>query len=181
MIKFLPVFYFALLLVTGCDRTSPRSAMEHRTVYSAADHGDAEKIRILVRSGKQVDEIGPSGLTPLARAVMAHHLDATKALVSLGANIHFKTDQGEDLVMLAMYHEKDDPLEMLGYLVSLGLRVDNVSLEDNTALNIAINNFDERAVAKLMALGAKPNAKTTAILGRNTDIPPKIIELVGAK
>ncbi len=112
---------------------------------------------------------------------MAHHMDATKTLVSLGANIHFKTAKGEDLVMLAMYHEKDDPLEILSYLVGLGLRVDAESLEGTTALNIAINNYDEKAVTKLVALGAKPNAKTASILSNNTNTPPKIMELVGSK
>jgi len=168
-------------LVAGCDRTSSQSAKEHHTLSSAADYGDADRIRILVGSGKPVDELDSSGLTPLARAVMAHHMDATKTLVSLGANIHFKTAKGEDLVMLAMSHEKDDPLEILSYLVGLGLRVDAEALEGTTALNIAINNYDEKAVTKLVALGAKPNAKTASILSNNTNIPPKIMELVGSK
>jgi uncharacterized protein len=147
-------------------------------MFVAAQYGDAERIRALAREGKPIDVPGPDGLTPLAAAVDGHHIEAAQALVALGANPNFRLSDGADLIMLAMNHPKHDPIEMLNFLVGLGLKVDTSTSDGRTALNSAISNHDERAVRRLIALGAKPNARTAELLQMHPSLPKGMVELI---
>lgn len=167
-----------MLSIVGCGKEQDKSQPQLDTLFSAADYGDSAAIQKLITSGKPVDELDQYGRTPLAYAVMGHHLSATQMLISLGANKDFRTDKGYDLVMLSLYHTKDTSLELLNYLVSLGLPIDNRTADGDSALNIAISSSNEAAVLRLIALGAKPNAKSIDIMRESSGLSPLIVKAV---
>ena len=56
-------------------------------------------------------------------AVLNHHLDAAKLLISLGANPKLKHLSGADLITLSLLNPKDPSLDTFSYVVDLGLDI----------------------------------------------------------
>lgn len=173
------IFIFSVL-VCGCKKNQNSHQPPMDTLFLAAQYGDTLSITNLIAKGKKIDQLDSYGRTPLVHAVMQHHMEATKILVSLGANIHIKTPKGYDLIMLSLYHTKDTSLDMLNYLISLGLVVNERTPEGDSALNIALNSSRKDAVVRLIALGARPNEKSNEILNDQHDPDPEIVKLIKA-
>jgi ankyrin repeat protein len=181
MLKMKMIFFLMLstllLFTSACENWSPENPTL-TTLFVAADHGDVAAIRNLLSKGKNVNEIDPYGKTPLAYAVIGHHMDAAKTLITVGADATVKTRKGYDLVMLSLYNEMDSSLDMLNYLVSLGLSVNQVTIDGDSALNIAISSQHEKAVVRLVSLGARPNEKSIEILGNQTHPNQAILRII---
>ncbi|WEF31821.1 ankyrin repeat domain-containing protein [Pseudoduganella chitinolytica] len=174
---------FALLvlafLLSACEKP-PTPARNFTNLFDAAKSGEVDAIRLLLVRGNKVDEIDSYGRTPLVYAVMGHHLDAVKILIASGAKKEVVTSKGYDLVMLSLYNEMDDSLDILNYLVNLGLGVNRTTAEGDSALNIAISSKHEKAVARLISLGAVPNQKSKEILESQTQPNAEIVRLIDA-
>jgi ankyrin repeat protein len=167
-----------LFIFTSACGKKPSHDPALTTLFVAADHGDAAAIRDLISKGKKINEVDSHGKTPLAYAVMGHHMDAAKALIAAGADATVKTTKGYDLVMLSLYNEMDSSLDMLNYVVSLGLSVNQTTMTGDSALNIAISSQHEKAVVRLISLGAKPNGKSIDILSNQTHPNQVILKIV---
>jgi ankyrin repeat protein len=167
-----------IFLVCGCKKIPNTHQAELNTLFLAAQYGDVLAISTLVKKGEKIDQVDSYGRTPLTYAVMEHHMEATKILISLGANTHTKTTKGYDLIMLSLYNDKDASIDMLNYLISLGLAIDEKTPDGDSALNIALHSRSKDAVARLIALGALPNEKSNEIL--NNDHDPEIVKLINS-
>ncbi|HEY0061045.1 MAG TPA: ankyrin repeat domain-containing protein [Telluria sp.] len=172
---FLAAVFAVMLSMAACRDRPAAPEVPLSTLHMAAQYGDAKATRALVAQGHSIDALDQFGRTPLAYAVMAHHMDVVKVLIALGANKETRTAQGYDLVMLSLYNEIDPSLDMLNYLVDLGMDVNNSTSDGDSALNIAISAQHEQAVERLIALGARANARSLAILDAQSN-PSLVIE-----
>ena len=59
-------------------------------LYRAARNGDLAEVRRLVAAGADVDELGPTGMSPLQVAVVTGQVEMIRVLVELGANTEAK-------------------------------------------------------------------------------------------
>ncbi len=64
-------------------------------LYEAAIHGRIFAIEELIRLGVDVNELGPTGKTPLHNAVIFEHVKAVEVLLKAGANPNIKNKDGK--------------------------------------------------------------------------------------
>lgn len=171
---------FIMLALTfsmgACDKTPKQQ--DFNNLFEAAKHGNVVAIEHLISKGSVVNQADKHGRTALAYAVMGHHLDAVKMLIAKGATTKVVTPKGYDLVMLSLYNEMGASLDTLNYLVAMGLSVNHTTAEGDSALNIAISSQHEKAVARLISLGALPNEKSNEILKNQVQPNAAIVKMI---
>ncbi len=82
-------------------------------LMNASAMGNVEVVRELLRSGANVNQIGPRRSTALMFATGAGHLDVVKELVENGADIELTEDGGWTALRFA---EEDGEVEIANFL-----------------------------------------------------------------
>lgn len=97
-------------------------------LHMAAQHGNAEIVRLLLRSGAEVDkDCGfEDGMTPLREAVKWGHLDVCKVLIQYGADPLQVDLDGNTLAHTAVMG--DNP-ELLDYLKTQGVDLEQKNID----------------------------------------------------
>ena len=144
-------------LAAPADEASAKIAA---SLYAAAQRGDVAQVKTLVDQGAGVD--GPFlGLAPLYGAVIERQLEATNALLDLGADVNSANGPAQRRPLHQAVRNGDIP--MIELLLRSGASVTATTTFGRTALDYAIGpppplakpeNSDEIA-AMLRAAGAK--------------------------
>lgn len=102
------------------------------------------------------------GMTPLARAAFHGDIEAMKMLVSAGADMQTRTDDGASLLHLAVYRANE---EVLQWLIANGARLDVCDRWDRRPLEIVL-------VSHRFAYGDLPLKHRLAVMlgGNETDV-----------
>lgn len=107
-----------------CNRTAALKPV--RSVHFPNDivfqdcirQGEMERIGLFIRSNRvSLDTIYPSGMAAIHEAVLSGNLDCVKLLVSFGADIHQRDEEGWTPLHMAC---SDDYPHIARYLLSLG-------------------------------------------------------------
>lgn len=118
-------------------------------------NGDTEKIKILVKAGKDIDEEDYNGYTPMDWAIKAGNTEMVKILLKNGADPNNETSYGMTPIMTAA--DKGRP-EIIKILHSAGADVNYKDSENSmTPLIYAAEGTSEETVKVLLQLGADPN------------------------
>lgn len=105
-------------------------------LHMAAQHGNAEIVRLLLRCGADVDAecAFEDGMTPLREAVKWGHLDVCKLLIQYGADPLQVDMEGNTLAHTAVLG--DNP-ELLEYLASQGVDLEQKNIDFLTPAELA--------------------------------------------
>lgn len=102
-------------------------------------------------SGKDLNAVGASGLTPLMRAARQGDLDKIDALLRLGADIAVRNGDGNNALWFACVGEHFDAIALL---LERGIDIDNQNENGATCLMYAASAGKERVLTALLAAGA---------------------------
>jgi ankyrin repeat protein len=144
---------FVSLDINLRDGESHMTALEH-----AAEGGNLEIVRTLVRAGARADSKNESGRTALMRLGDKATAEVVRELLSAGAKINERDDLGRSALM---YAASDNSPAVVKELIDNGAKIDFRDEEGKTALMLAAANDDEdRQNAKLLIdAGAVVNDK----------------------
>lgn len=92
-----------------------------RQLLDAAEEGDAEKVRALVRGGADVNAKRPDGYTPFLLALGEGHNDVCRLLLDAGARVDTRIQDGSSAMHVAAAGGNVEGLELLH---RLGLPID---------------------------------------------------------
>ena len=93
-------------------------------LMDACSIGDIQKVRDICIAKRHANEQDEHGWTPLIVATYNNHKDIVKYLISIGADIRCKNNNGTNLLMYAKEaykNQKDDGLFTLYYRLGLSL------------------------------------------------------------
>jgi serine/threonine-protein phosphatase 6 regulatory ankyrin repeat subunit B len=97
----------------GCFHGSP--------VLNAAEEGDLEKVKLLLKQGKSINERDPRikfGWTPLIAAIYQRNTNVAHYLIASGADVNLTDNQGETAIMWATV--SDENFELVQDLIAHG-------------------------------------------------------------
>src|SRR5262249_862512 len=136
----------------------------------AADKGQGEVVRLLLRRGANVDAADSDGWTALMWACRGGHLDIAETLLARGADISRTiVDKRANALHLAA---QNGHLAAVRALIPHGAAVDAIEARGATPLHLAVNGGRAEVVQFLLDHGADPSARlysgmTTLELARN--------------
>jgi len=87
-VSLLAVSLFPVLLNLSVNSMEYPAA--HMNIFEAAEKGDLEQVRALIKAGVNVNQQNNAGLTPLHKAVWAGHIDIVKILIHAKASLDIK-------------------------------------------------------------------------------------------
>ena len=105
----------------------------------AAEEGDLEKVKLLLKQGHSINERDSRfkfGWTPLIAAIYQDNTNVVYYLVASGADLNMPDNHGETPLMHAM-SRGDDNLELVEYLIAHGADVNAKDAEGATVLSCA--------------------------------------------
>ena len=117
----------------------------------AAYEGDAERARMLLELGANLNICNNGGWNPIINAVFKCHTDCARVLLEAGANPNQLTPSNSTLLMLAAMN---GDTAMIRLLVSAGASVNSANPDGYTALRLAESKGQMAAAALLRSLGA---------------------------
>jgi ankyrin repeat protein len=83
-------------------------------LMKAAEIGNVDMIRMLIRAGADIDQADKEGYTALMVAARFGQVDAVKVLLLLGANTLLTNQYGNDAAKLAAFTSDTRVLKLLG-------------------------------------------------------------------
>ena len=141
---------FLLLMCFSFASSQARAA----AIHDAAKKGDIAAITAALETGSKVDELDTQGkATALYYSVTAGHLEATRFLISRGADVNHTSNWGAP-ILNAAFKGYSDVLELL---LSNGADP-NSSFRTETALHLAAEKGCLECVKSLVKAGADVNA-----------------------
>jgi serine/threonine-protein phosphatase 6 regulatory ankyrin repeat subunit B len=117
-------------LLLGCSPRTP--------VLNAAEGGDLEKVKELLRQGHSINERDPRvkfGWTPLIAAIYQDRTNMVHFLIAAGADVNMPDNSGETPIMWATI--SDDNLGIVEDLIAHGADVNAKDKRGATVLNYA--------------------------------------------
>lgn len=174
-----PFFILILALaisIAGCKERLPEHPIN--SIFDAAESGNVSKLREYVSRSADINALNANDNSALMLAVVNHHVEAAKLLINSGANPNIKHRYGADLIMLSLSNVKDPSIDMLNYTISLGLNVNYVTPDGESALDIAIDAKHLAAVKRLVQVGAKPSQKAMRLIKDPGYPQSEIIEII---
>ncbi len=115
---------------------------------------DTTILKTLILNGAKVNSLDGDGRTP----IFNKEIEALKVLIEAGADIHHKGNKGNTLLMWYSY---SGYLEGIKYLVSLGVNVNAVNIDGQTAHDIAEKFAHFKLLEYLKSVGAQPGNQNT--------------------
>ena len=123
-------------------------------LHAAATSGNVERIKAVLNTGVEVDQLDSRERTALFGAAKAGHPHAIRALVAAGANVNHRDKKGWTPVMLAAFSRRTEAIQAL-----LGLGADEADLSRADGERAKLQRADlsqavgERAKRPRTALG----------------------------
>ncbi len=133
---------------TSSDSVNQKNAQGQSLLHIAALKNDAEMVQFLIDMKADTEVTDSSGKTPMAAAVGADCLDATRVLAQSGASIFATDSAGETVYALARAKGKAS----LSAIISKATVAEQDG-EGKTALHYAVASLDEEAVSVILASG----------------------------
>jgi len=129
-------------------------------IHEAFKAGDLRALRTAFGPDFPRGEI-PEAYSPcLEYAIYFSPLSLIDALIGLGADPNYESDDGHPSLLAALSADREDKYEVLDLLISAGADVNQRGLNDWTPLHYAASREDTRAIELLVARGADLNART---------------------
>ena len=162
--RWLALILIPVLFVSACGNKKQKGGLSRNeaAMLRAIETGDGAEVDRLIRKGVPVNNPitietprGIQHLTPLMLAAKAGHTELVKQLVTQGADIRLKDEQGWTALFWALSSKGGDRgVSILQHLLELGLPIDGLSANGWTPLMVAAasNNLD--AVQFLLSHGA---------------------------
>jgi len=125
-------------------------------LHIAADAGQKEVIKFLMRAGAKHEVCSNSGQTPLFYAAVAGHVDAVRVFVDAGANLKARDDFGAS-ILYATATAGDLAADVVDLLIS---EIERRSKSGRSLLHHAVIANDIAMVKRLIRGGVDIHAKT---------------------
>jgi len=145
-----------LLIANDAKRYSYKQMDSWKPLFTAARHGDKDRLRLLISQGLDVNVKDDSGWTPLHHASQQGHVDACALLIAKGADVNAKDAQDWRPLHRAA---AGGHIDVARLLLDHGARVDAWNKWSETPLRSAIPNNQKGVVELLIARGADVNAR----------------------
>jgi len=137
----------------------------HRTLHSAAEHGDIESIMFHLLEGADINARKSRGYFPLGAATHFGHATAVQFLIDHGADIEMLTEYRWSPLYIAAWQQH---LDVAKVLLTAGASTKprsgygeySPSPSDFTALHAAAHLGNTKMVRLLLKYGASPSEKT---------------------
>ena len=130
----------------------------------AIQTGKLELIKLLLDAGTSPNLISNKGkwneTSPLAEALYEGRWEIAKLLIQSGANVKYKSHEGQTLLMNVAGKEGPHQLEAAKFFIKKGVEVDAVSKSGFTALVASIQYSSPDFTKFLIKQGANPNRQT---------------------
>lgn len=124
-------------------------------LWTAAAEGNPSRIKEHVASGASINDLHTeSGLSALILAIKSNHIESTKLLLELGADINRLSKVGNSPLKYAAQHA--DP-EIVEYLIANGAKIEAFDGDGVPPLTIASLDGRIEIVRLLLKHGANPN------------------------
>jgi len=150
------------LLVMAILSASPgRPSEEERALHAAAQKGDLERVKALLRSGARVDARDSAGLTPLMAAVAGGRSATATALLAAGADANASTPAGWTALMEAAARGQREAARIL---LDAGADPDARNRLAASALDVAEAAHHEDVARLLRDRGSRGSGKSTGDL-----------------
>ena len=111
-------------------------------VLDAAEQGDLEKVKLLLKQGHSINERNPGvkfGWTPLMAAIFQDQTNVVHYLIAAGADLNIHDCEGETALMRAMA-SGDENLEVVKDLIAHGADLSAKDSMGATALSYATSD-----------------------------------------
>ena len=127
---------------------------------SAALHGQAQVVRLLLRKGAKVNAGGSDGISPLAHAVQLNQLAAARELLQARANVAVKDGNGSGLLHSAVLNNR---VQMVALLLEFGANPNAADADGLSPLYWAEFSAQSDVAGLLVAAGADGSRRKVAI------------------
>ena len=110
----------SLLVVTTCTFTLC-GCFHGSPVLNAAEEGNLEKVKLLLKQGRSINERDPRikfGWTPLIAAIFQRNTNVVHYLIESGADLNIQDNTGQTAIMWAT--SSDDNLDIVKDLIAHG-------------------------------------------------------------
>ena len=129
------------------------SSASAAALLQAAQLGDANAVRRLLREGASVEGRG-GAMTPLAAAAMAGHTDVVKLLLAKGARTDTSNEDGESALMRAV---RLNHVATAAVLLDAGASREVRNRQGDGLVMVAITEDFSAMLSLLLSKGANPN------------------------
>ena len=145
--KYVAVFMAAVSLSSGLAsvavpnnvvQAAPLSEVNQQLFY-AAGRGNLDAVKDALDNGADIDVIGIMGNTPLMCAAKLGHEEVAKFLVSMGADLNARAEDGTTLLYYAIVKDK----KLAKFLIDAGVDINAKDNEGRTPLFSAIEGRGE--------------------------------------
>lgn len=121
-------------------------------LWCAAAAGHLEIVKLLVKSGANVNSTTKTNSTPLRAACFDGHFEIVKYLVEHNADIEVANRHGHTCLMIACYKGH---FKIARYLIDIGADVNRKSVKGNTALHDCAESGSLEIMKLLLSNGAR--------------------------
>jgi len=118
--------------------------------------GDADLVRVVLKSGANVNQKFDDGMTPIWIAAFNNNREMVQILAAAGANINSKDNEGRTVLMWAIENNRK---ELAQVILANGANVNLLDNRKRTALSIAIEKNNLPMVDLLLRYKAQVNIK----------------------
>ena len=147
-----------VLLAHGAMVNYRNPATGLSALSAAAAEGHSDAVRLLIRSGKaDVNIADLSGRTPIFYAVEQGQTDTLRNLLSLGADVNAKDNNGVTALMRASSKKQQECLNVL--LKQKNINVNEKDFQDRTAIVYSVYATDVAPAQALLKAGADINSR----------------------
>ncbi|MDD2566020.1 MAG: ankyrin repeat domain-containing protein [Candidatus Gracilibacteria bacterium] len=138
----------------GKGRINARTSDGDLIFKELCSKGDIELIRKLLELKPELNiGSGKYGEYPLNGAIYSKNLEIVKMLVDAGSDLSLKSNWGSYLHYVITFGNE----EIFDYLISKGMKIDDINENNNTLLISCLNHHEPKIMKKLIALGADIN------------------------
>ncbi len=147
---------FLLIFLTFSWNAVASSMSFNNSLVDAADNGDIEEVKRLLKSGVKPDSEGEFGVTALMRASFKGHVDIAELLIKSGAYLDAADIGGDTALHMA---SRSGNAKVVKLLLHYNASVDSVDNQQWTPLMRAIMAKNPEITKILVDRGADLNAK----------------------
>jgi ankyrin repeat protein len=151
-----------LLANAGADVNAVESRKGQSALMWAAAEGHAEAVKVLIASGANVKAASTAGFIALSFAIAKNNAPSIQALIAAGADPNFALPDGTKAILMAASHRS---AAAASALLDAGADPNTADRTGNTPLHLAAQAGDVTLTKKLLAKGAKLDAKTAESTG----------------
>lgn len=157
-------------------------------LFEACKESDFNKIKKLIDTGENIEELNEEGQTPLIFSIVNDYIPSAKFLIENGANIEakniFRKEHQKDFFYVVMYACISKDIELVKLLVNKGVKLEYTD-QDLSILDMSISWIHDLELIKfLIEKGANINYKdsenftplTTAVASGHFDIVKYLLE-----